>query len=428
MFAKGDMLMLAVFRQRDFSLLWIGNFISMMGDWMLLVALPFYVFQRTGSALAMGAIFIVEVIPTLLLGSVAGVFVDRWSRRLTLVVTNVLSALVLLLLLLVQTRSGLWLVYVVAFAESLIDCFASPAYSALVPLIVKEDRLSTANSANKLGVELTRLLGPALGGVILGLFGLTSIILVDSISFLFCALAAFFIFLPEHIEDRQKAAGTTINVDTNIWREWIEGLRLVRGTRIVAAVFIVTGISMIGEGFGRVVFVPFVSVVLHQGAIALGWVLTVQGIGGVLGSLVNERLSKWLSPHILIGWSGIFSGLVVLVPVLFPTLSVLLITFLLVGGPVMFFFIGLYTLLQQHTRDVYRGRIFGTYNTMNTLLLIAGMVLSSTFTNVLGPLVMFGLMGAFYFLAGVVALPLLRNPGIQVKQTEDSVEIHSKNA
>ncbi|HCI79913.1 MAG TPA: MFS transporter, partial [Ktedonobacter sp.] len=73
--------MLALFRQRNFSLLWIGNFISMMGDWILLVALPFYVFLRTGSALASGAMFIVEVIPTLLLGSVAGVFVDRWSRK-----------------------------------------------------------------------------------------------------------------------------------------------------------------------------------------------------------------------------------------------------------------------------------------------------------------------------------------------------------
>ncbi|HCI78140.1 MAG TPA: hypothetical protein DHW02_00445, partial [Ktedonobacter sp.] len=156
-----EIVMLAVFRQRNFSLLWIGNFISMMGDWMLLVALPFYVFQRTGSALATGATFIVEVIPTLLLGSVAGVFVDRWSRKRTLVVTNVLSAVMLLLLLFVQTRGGLWLVYMVAFAESLIDCFASPAYSALVPLLVKEEQLPTANSANKLGVELTRLLGPA---------------------------------------------------------------------------------------------------------------------------------------------------------------------------------------------------------------------------------------------------------------------------
>ena len=413
--------MLAVFRQRNFSLLWIGNFISMMGDWMLLVALPFYVFQRTGSALATGITFIVEVIPTLLLGSVAGVFVDRWSRKRTLIVTNVLSALVLLLLLFAQTRNGLWLVYVVAFAESLIDCFASPTYSALVPLLVKEEQLATANSANKLDVELTRLLGPALGGVILGLFGLTSIILVDSVSFLFCALAAHFILLSEYIDNKQTKASTSIIVETNIWREWIEGLRLVRGTRVVAAVFIVTSISMIGEGFGRIVFIPFVSEVLHQGPIALGWVLTVQGIGGVVGSLLNERLSKRLSLRVLIGWSGIILGLLNLIAVVFHTLPVLLGIYLVGGGPVMFFFIGLYTLLQQHTDDAYRGRVFGTYNTMNTLLLLAGMVLSSTFTNMVGPLLMFGLMGAFYFLAGVVALLLLCRVSMWGEQTDASI-------
>jgi len=192
--------------------------------------------------------------------------------------------------------------------------------------------------------------------------------------------------LPEQIERKQKVADATNIDETKILREWIEGLRLVRGTRIVAAIFIVTSISMIGEGFGRVVFIPFVSEVLHQGPVVFGWVLTVQGIGGVVGSLLNERLSKRLSLRVLIGWSGIMLGLLNLVAVLFHTLPVLLGIYLVGGGPVMFFFIGLYTLLQQSTDDAYRGRVFGTYNTMNTLLLLAGMVLSSTFTNVLGPL------------------------------------------
>ncbi|HCI79914.1 MAG TPA: hypothetical protein DHW02_09495, partial [Ktedonobacter sp.] len=226
----------------------------------------------------------------------------------TLIITNMLSALVLLLLLFVQAKNGLWVVYVVAFTESVIECFASPAYSALLPLLVNEEQLMTANSANRLGVELTRLLGPALGGVILSLFGLLNIILVDSVSFLFCAFIVVFISF-RYIESRQtNVPDTKMVVNTNIWREWIEGLHLVRGTPVVAAVFIVTSISMIGEGFGRVVGIPFMSVVLHAGAIAWGWVFTVQGIGGVIGSLLNERLTKRLSPRVLIAWSGMILG------------------------------------------------------------------------------------------------------------------------
>lgn len=116
------------------------------------------------------------------------------------------------------------------------------------------------------------------------------------------------------------------------------------------------------------------------------------------------------------------------ITVLFPFLPVLLGNYLLSGGPVMFFFIGLYTLLQQSTDNAYRGRVFGTYNTMNTLLLLAGMILSSTLTNVVGPLLMFGLGGAFYFLAGVVALPLLRSANMDAEQRETSVKIRQKNA
>src|SRR5271165_4005306 len=83
--------MLAVLRQRNLALLWLGNVVSLLGNWILLVALPFYIYQETGSVLATGAMFIVETIPTLVLGSLAGVFADRWDRRRTLIVTNMVQ-------------------------------------------------------------------------------------------------------------------------------------------------------------------------------------------------------------------------------------------------------------------------------------------------------------------------------------------------
>jgi MFS family permease len=75
--------MLPVLRQRNFSLLWVGQIISMIGDWILFVALPFYIYSLTGSTLATGIIFIVQTLPRLFFGSVAGVFVDRWNRKYT---------------------------------------------------------------------------------------------------------------------------------------------------------------------------------------------------------------------------------------------------------------------------------------------------------------------------------------------------------
>ena len=91
-----------------------------------------------------------------------------------------------------------------------------------------------------------------------------------------------------------------------------------------------------------------------------------------------------------------------------PSLSLLLLIYFCGGGPVVFFFIGITTLLQQSTPDRYRGRIFGLYGTLNTVLLLIGMLFASTFATLLGARFIFGLMGAFYFLAGLVALCILR--------------------
>ena len=98
--------MLATLRQRDFALLWFGGLISIMGDWMLLVALPIYVYGLTGSALATGAMFAAGLLPNVILGSVAGVFVDRWDRKRTMVAANLLMAVSLLPLLVAPRRAG----------------------------------------------------------------------------------------------------------------------------------------------------------------------------------------------------------------------------------------------------------------------------------------------------------------------------------
>src|SRR5262245_949693 len=101
-----------VLRRRNFALVWTGGLISLTGDWVLFVGLPLYVYDRTGSALATGAMLLARLLPMVLLGSVAGVFVDRWDRRRTLIVANLLLAAGLLPLLAVT--GPLWPVYAVA--------------------------------------------------------------------------------------------------------------------------------------------------------------------------------------------------------------------------------------------------------------------------------------------------------------------------
>ncbi len=133
--------MLTVLRQRNFALLWVGGLTSSIGSTMLIIALPFYVYTRTGSTLATGAMFIAGTIPSIILSSVAGVFVDRWDRRRTMILADLSRAALLPLLLAIQTRDGLWAIYVVAAAESAISQFFGPANGALLPRLVRDRQL-----------------------------------------------------------------------------------------------------------------------------------------------------------------------------------------------------------------------------------------------------------------------------------------------
>ena len=180
--------MLTVLRQRNFALLWFGQLISMAGDWFLFIALPFYVYNLTGSTLATGAMFIAQLLPSLLLGSVAGVFVDRWDRRRVMIVSDVLRGLVLLLLLAVHSTDLLWLIYLVAFAQSAVGQFFMPAKNAIIPRLVGGEDLIRANSLNATSDSLTRLIGPSLGGVMFAALGLSSVVIVDALSFFVSAI------------------------------------------------------------------------------------------------------------------------------------------------------------------------------------------------------------------------------------------------
>jgi MFS family permease len=174
--------MLATLRQRNFGLLWLSSLISFIGDWVLIIGLPVYVYDMTSSTLATGGMFIAMTLPRLLFESLAGVFIDRWDRRRTLIVVNVGQALLLPLLLLVRSPDQLWLLYIVAFAQATLATFLQPAERALVPTLIKSDQLLTANGLLAMNWELTRLFAPPLGGLMMGVLGIGSTVLLDSVS------------------------------------------------------------------------------------------------------------------------------------------------------------------------------------------------------------------------------------------------------
>jgi len=405
-------MMLAVLRQRNYALLWMGQLISVFGDWVLLIALPFYIFDLTGSALATGAMFMASNLPRVLLGSVAGVFVDRWDRRRTMIATDLLRAALILILLTVHSIHWLWIVYLVAFTQALIAQFFTPAKNAIIPLLVSEPDLIAANTLNSVSQNLTRLIAPALGGALYGLFGLVSVVWIDSASFLISGVLIVGIALPAI--QREPNATPPGRAWIAVWSEWRDGLRLMRADPTITAIFAATGTAMIGEGFFSVMLVPFVKEILHGGPQDFGLLASAQAIGGLIGSLFIGRIGRTIRPGILIPISGFLFGLsdIALANLPghggLPPLLVGVVAISLAGAPVVGFTVGLQTLLQSSAADAYRGRVFGAYGATVAFMTLIGQAMASVFGNRFSVVPIFTLAGCFEFLGGVVAFILLR--------------------
>jgi MFS family permease len=417
--------MLVVLRQRNFALLWFGQLISLTGDYVLIVALPFYTYQLTGSVLATGVMFLVQALPGLFLGSLAGVFVDRWDRRWTMIASDLLRAGVLLFLLLVRSRDLVWIIYAVAFTEQLISLFFIPAKGAIIPSLVEEQHLMAANSLNSTSDAITRLVGPPLGGALLALLGLSSTVFIDSASYLVSALMILLIAMParslpagealvvsQKEEVAQKREAGMLVTLAGVWREWLDGLRLVIHERILLTLFVAGAIIMLSQGIINVLIVVFVKAILRGDASTFGLLITFQGIGMLAGAVLVGQLGKRLKPGYLLALGTAPAGMAVLAIVNVANIVLTLALITVVGVLVVSFFITEQTLLQSAVADEYRGRVLGAYSTTSSLFYILGIGCGSVLGGLLGVVGALDIAGGLFALTGVVALLMLR--GIDV--------------
>jgi MFS family permease len=381
--------MIALLRNRNYTLLWTSQLISQIGNWALFAALPFYVFQLTGSVLATGVMFIVEVIPPILLGSAAGVFVDRWDRRWTMIGANAARGLLLLLLLTFRSAEMVWVVYVVAFFESVANLFFGPANNALLPQLVDEEELVSANSLDALGENVARIIGPAIGGALLAVAGLTAVALIDMGSYLVGAALIIFIHPPrsQKVTAEPDAAERSIkNEWLEFWKDWISGLRLVSQKRPLSYAFLAVGTALIGDSILGVLLVVFVQNVVGGEAQEFGWILTARGVGGVIGGLFVARFGPRIQAKNLMAIGMLGAGVLLLVMLQFPTLPVVLTVAVIVGLPAMAWLIAGQTWLQVHTEDEYRGRVFGAFETYAALMGLIGIGFATLTGESLGEL------------------------------------------
>src|SRR5262245_15439213 len=255
-------------RERDFRRLALANLVSLSGDWAVLVGLGYFVYQLTGSTLASAGSMLATFLPSVLFSSVAGVYVDRWDRKRTMIVANLLMALAVLPLPLVDHPDDVWLIYVVTASVGILKLFSVPAEQAMLPRLVPDDDLLTANALNGQTREVARLVGSAAGGVVVAAGGVTWLAMADAATFLVAAALVAGIRTSGRVAGQVVArAGSRLG---ELAREWAAGLRHAASRRELQAVFAYTALAMIGEGVMGSLFAPFVRDVLGGSARAYG--------------------------------------------------------------------------------------------------------------------------------------------------------------
>ena len=401
--------MFTLLRQRDFARLWFGGFISIMGDMVLNVALPFFVYQVSGSTLATAVMVAAELLPRLLFSSIAGVFVDRWDRKKVMVVTSLSQGLVILPLFLVQSTETLWIVYVISFLQVTFAIFFGPAENALLPLLVPEDKLIQANSLNALNNNFARLIGPPLGGGILALWGLTGVVLLDSLTFLIAGLMILSIRQSGRAAPLQEtdvhAGGSSWR---RFWKEWAEGMEIVRKDRVVAVLFL----TVVMLNFGGIMIDPlgaaYIIDVVKTSAEIFGLLIAVQAVGGILGGLVAGRVAERISAARLYGWAEIVLGVILILRYNIPELPILFVMTLLVGFPAALGMAALETLFQRNVPNTHLGRIYGALNSTVGMTSLFGVLgISGVLGDLLGIVPVLNIAAGVTLFTGLIALLFL---------------------
>jgi predicted MFS family arabinose efflux permease len=378
--------MLRILRQPNFARLWFGGLVSLTGDWILIVGLPFEIYRRTGSTLATAIMAIAFLVPSIALGSVAGVFVDRWDRRRLMVVIDLILAVAILPLLAVDAL-GVWIAYVVLVVMSCLEQLFTPAEGALLPNLLEnaDDDLVTANALNGLNNHLSRLIGPALGGIIVATGGLVAVTLIDAASFLIAALLIWSIRSPHtkavrHDSLEHEAATAWMR----LLGEWRDGLRVIWHQPVLRALLFFFVITFIGEGLTITLFVPWTIDALHADSAGYGALLSTQAIGGFAGAVVIGRLGSRVDPLRLLIGSALLFGLIDLglftYPAIFPHIEPALVVMVIVGVPGAGMMAARSTLQQTLALDSHRGRVIGAMSALGAL----GSLLGATAAGFLG--------------------------------------------
>jgi MFS family permease len=345
---------LRALNHRDFRLFWIGQSISSIGSWMQSVGLSWLVLELTNSPFRLGLVSALQFAPVLLFSAVAGVVVDRTpKRRLVLATQMALMLPAFALAALTWTGSvRYWHVATLAGVIGLVNALDMPSrQSFLVEMVGREDLLNGI-ALNSATFNSARVVGPALGGLLIARYGTAVAFLLNALSFLAVVLNLAAVRAGSEAKPRR---GTTIR------EEFLDGVRYATRTPMVALILgLVFSVSTFAMNHG--VLVPlFAREVLHEGVHVFGLLMASLGVGAVVGAVGLALLGGGRPPLVAVVAPGLGVALGIIALALVRHFALAAVVLFLVGVMQIVFQNGCNTIVQVTVPDELRGRVMGVY-------------------------------------------------------------------
>lgn len=382
--------MRGVLSSRDARVYLIGQSFSLFGDTSMFLALGIWTKELTHSNAAAGLTFFFAVLASLF-SPLAGMLVDRVRRRPTLVVVNFISAVGVLLLLTVHSSRGVWIIYLTMFLYGFAGNFIGSAQSAFLTVLLPADQLGDANAFLRTVREGLRLIAPLAGAGLFVLVGGHWIAVLDSATFVIAGVSV----LALHVREEKPA-----RTPTHFLEELLGGFHHVIATPVLRRMVIALAVALSVVGFAETAVFAVVSNELHRTASFIGVIMSVQGVGAIIGGPLSAPMMRRLGERWL---SGIGLILVVVGSLLFEAgpLPLVLLGAVVFGVALPPLLVGAFTLLQLRTPDELQGRAFSAFDLIASLPQTISIAVGAALISVLG------YHGELTIIAVVVALSAL---------------------
>jgi MFS family permease len=337
--------MRALLRHRDTRLYLTGQVLSLFGDSALWLAIAIWIKVLTGSSSAAGLSWFALAVGSLF-GPIGGVLADRCRRRPLLAATNLATAGLVLLLLLVRDRHQVWLIYTVMFGYGVSGSLLGPAQTALVQAIVPADVLGDANGALQTAQQGMRLVTPLVGAGLFAVLGPAPVIVGDAATFLVAVVTLLALGVRE---------GRVVPPDRHWFAEVTAGARHIARTIPLRQLTVTAGIVVTAYGLSETIPFAVVSHGLHKSAPFVGVLTAAQGAGAIIAGIAAGPLMRKLSEVALavLGMASAGAGFLLLIPGhLLPVLA----GSALLGASLSWIIAGIMTLFQRRTPPELMGR------------------------------------------------------------------------